>query len=81
MNGKAYATPGGLKGATDVAAGTLEVRGGRATFTLSALDEQAGVILYRVGLKRPSKPGTSLYAARTAVFDAIEALAAALKQR
>ncbi|HPT96981.1 MAG TPA: DUF4091 domain-containing protein [Armatimonadota bacterium] len=81
VNGKAYATPGGLKGATDVAAGTLEVRGGRATFTLSALDEQAGVILYRVGLKRPSKPGTSLYAARTAVFDAIEALAAALKQR
>ena len=80
VDGKPYATAGSaIKGATNVPAGIVEVSKGACAFTLSAVDENCGVILYRVGLKRiTQKPSADLYAARAEVADAIEAIQSAL---
>jgi hypothetical protein len=60
----------------------VEVSNGACAFTLSAVDENCGVILYRVGLKRiTQKPSADLYAARAEVADAIEAIRSALHRR
>ena len=62
-------------------AGVVSVSKGTCAFTLSAVDEDCGVILYRVGLKRiAGKALADLYAARAEVADAIEAVRAALKR-
>jgi len=80
VNGREYGTPGSdLKGSTSVEAGAVSVQDGVAHFTLQSLPQHRGVILYRVGL-RPIREGASegLYAVRSAVADAIEALRAEL---
>jgi hypothetical protein len=71
--------PTALKGPEDVNAGSVAVQGGRCGFTLSAVEE-AGVILYRVALRRPvaGEAGAELYAVRGSLGDAIEQLQAAL---
>jgi hypothetical protein len=83
VDGRPYATSGsGVKGAENVAAGTVEVRGGACKLTLSSVDDDYGVIVYRVGLKRLVDQATGgLYAVRAQVADAIEALQAALGER
>jgi hypothetical protein len=83
VDGRPYATSGsGVKGAENVEAGTVEVRGGACKFTLSSVDDEYGVIVYRVGLKRLVEEATGgLYAVRAQVADAIEALQAGLGER
>jgi len=68
-----------LKGPEDIRAGTVAVQGGVCSFALSAV-EDAGVILYRVALRRPvaGDAETELYAVRTRLADAMEQLQAAL---
>ena len=75
------ATPASaLKGPVDVNAGTVEVKDGVCAFTLSAVEEDSGVILYRVALRRAlaEDATTGLYIVRTRLADAIEQLQAAL---
>jgi hypothetical protein len=83
VDGKPYATPrSGIKGPTNLTAGAVEVHKRTCAFTLSPVDEECGVILYRVGLKRiAAKVSADLYAARAGVADAIEAIQSALKHR
>jgi hypothetical protein len=83
VDGRAYSTaPGSIKGGTNVAAGTVAVRGGKCAFTLSALDEPAGVIVYRVGLRKALQgPAGDIYAIRRQINDALEALTTALAKK
>ncbi len=76
VDGRPYQTPGsGLKGPVTVPCGTVAVKDGKTTFTLSSVDDKVGVIVYRVGLRAGSEGGTGdLYAIRAQVADAIEAL-------
>ena len=82
LDGRRYATPiSGLKGAVDISAGLVEVRQGKCAFTFSSVNENCGVIMYRLGLKRATqKPSGDLYEVRRAVAHAIESLQAALEQ-
>jgi len=82
VNGKQFSSPGSnVKGSTSVSVGTVEVRDGVAAFTLSSVDEEWGVIVYRAGLK-PLTDTTSadMYAVRSQVAEAIEVLAASLAE-
>ena len=80
VNGEPYSSPGSsAKGPVSVQAGTVEVKDGACEFTLSSVAEERGVIVYRVGIRRSAKGTTEdLYATRSAVAEAIEALTAAL---
>ena len=80
VNGTPVATPGSaMKGATTVPAGTVQVRDGVCEFTLSSVEEEVGVILYRVSLKRLTQDAArDLYAVRAQVSDALDALHTAL---
>ncbi len=80
VNGKPYATPpSDIGGPVDVVTETVEVAGGECAFTLSAVPEEQGVIVYRAGLKAvPQGASRDLYAVRGVVADAIEALSEAL---
>lgn len=76
VDGRPYATgKESVKTGVQVSCGMVQVRDGRANFTLSSMDEESGVILYRVAL-RPfvHAPGTGIYAVRTALAEAIESL-------
>lgn len=76
VDGRPYATgTSSLKTGVNVNAGTVEVRDGVARFTLSSVDEDFGVILYRVGLTpHRTGAGVGLYAVRAEIADALEAL-------
>jgi hypothetical protein len=76
VDGRPYQTAtGNTKGPTTVPAGTVEVKGGQATFTLSALDDKFGVILYGVSLRLATAGrAADLYQVRAQLADAIEAL-------
>lgn len=80
VDGRPLATRNGaLEGAEDVPAGEVEVRDGECAFTLSAVEGEAGVILYRAALRRLGGDlAGELYAVRSRAADAIEALQAAL---
>lgn len=83
VDGRAQASPdSAFTGPLDVNAGTVEVKDGRCTFTLSTVGE-AGIILYRVALRRPTAEddATGLYSVRTRLADAIEHLQTALAGR
>ena len=80
VDGRPFGTrSAALKGPEDVDAGPVAIKGGVCAFTLSPLDEEAGVILYHVALRRPVGDRTlELYAMRTRLADAIETLQTAL---
>ncbi|MCE5241122.1 DUF4091 domain-containing protein [bacterium] len=80
VNGKPYASSGGMKGPVDVPTEVVTVKGGQCSFVLSSVADKYGVILYRVGLQ-PAARGErgDLYAVRAKIADAIEHLQAALK--
>jgi len=80
VNGKPYASSGGMKGPVDVPTEIVTVKGGQCSFVLSSVADKYGVILYRVGLQ-PAARGErgDLYAVRAKIADAIEHLQAALK--
>lgn len=80
VNGQPYASPGSsAAGPVSVQAGIVQIKDGACEFTLSSVAEERGVILYRVGLRRMAGGTTEgLYAARSAVAEAIEALTTAL---
>ena len=69
-----------LKGPVDLSVGAVEVKDGACAFTLSAIEENSGVILYRLALRRavPAEASRGLYQMRTRLADAIEQLQAAL---
>lgn len=77
VDGKPYATgTSSLKGATNVRAGTVQVRDGKGKFVLSPVEDNYGVILYSVGLTPYSRAATTgIYAVRARVADALEAMA------
>ena len=81
VNGNLFSSPSSnLKGPARAPSGTVEVQGGICRFTLSPVEEDLGVILYRVGLKRLAEVAAAdLYAVRSEVADAIEALRAVLR--
>ncbi len=84
VDGRAQATPNSaFTGPVDVNAGLVEVKDGTCAFTLSAVAEGGGVILYRVALRRPTKEDDArgLYSVRTHLADAIEQLQTALAGR
>lgn len=80
VDGRPLATrTAALKGPEEVDAGPLEVKDGMGAFTLSALDEPVGVILYSVAVRRSaSDQAEALSTVRTRLADAIETIQAAL---
>lgn len=67
------------KGPRDINAGEVVIKDGMCRFTLSTVEEEVGVILYRVALRRPSgNAAAELYPLRTRLNDAIEQLQVAL---
>ncbi|MHB8993643.1 MAG: DUF4091 domain-containing protein [Armatimonadota bacterium] len=83
VDGRPYSTTAGsIKGGTNIAAGTVAVRGGKCAFTLSSVDEPAGVILYRVGLRKSLQgPEGDIYAIRRQTNAALETLTTALARK
>lgn len=82
VNGKPYATPGAaLKGPANVSVGIVTVRDGKCSFTLSSVEEDSGVILYRVALRSAARLQGGILEARARVADAIEAIQAALDSK
>ncbi len=80
VNGKPYASPGGIGGPANVPTETVTVKNGECDFVLSSVADKFGVILYRVGLVPVTRgEGIDLYAVRAKVADAIERLQSALK--
>jgi hypothetical protein len=80
VNGKPYATPGGIGGPVNVPTEIVTVRNGRCNFVLSSVADKAGVILYRAGLLPVTRGDRAdLYAVRARVADAIEHLETALR--
>ncbi len=81
VDGRSYATANtGLKGPVNLRCGTVEVRDGKCGFTLSSVDEDYGVILYRVGLRTVAEGGEGdLYTVRSRVAAAIERIQALLQ--
>jgi hypothetical protein len=80
VNGKPYASSGGMKGPTNVPTEVVSVKDGQCSFVLSSVADKYGVIVYQVGLQ-PAALGdrADLYTVRAKVADAIEHLQAALK--
>ena len=80
VNGRPLRTPSSsLKGPVNVNAGTVEVEAGVCRFVLSAVEQDRGVILYRVALRRAAADATvGLYTVRTRLADTIEEIQAAL---
>jgi len=80
VNGKPYASSGGIKGPMNVPTETVTVKQGQCSFVLSSVADKFGVIVYQVGLQ-PLMRGerADLYTVRAKVADAIEHLQAALK--
>lgn len=67
------------KGVEEVAAGEVEVKDGTCRFTLSSVAGDAGVVVYRVGLRRvPGNAAAELPRVRSGLADAVEQLQAAL---
>jgi hypothetical protein len=82
LDGRPYATAASsLKSAVDVSAGLVQVRERKCAFTLSSVDENFGVIIYRIRFKRAIQdaPGL-LYGTRATVAEAIESLQTALEE-
>ena len=80
VNGKPYASPGGIGGPTNVPTEIVAVKNGQCDFVLSSVADKFGVIVYQVGLLPVARGGKlELYAVRAKVADAIERLQAALK--
>ncbi|MEI6504071.1 MAG: glycoside hydrolase domain-containing protein, partial [Armatimonadota bacterium] len=80
VNGKPYASSGGIKGPANVPTEIVTVKGGQCSFVLSSVADKFGVILYQVGLQPVLQAGRAdLYTVRAKVADAIEHLQAALK--
>ena len=79
VNGKPYASPGGIGGPVNVATEIVSVKRGQCDFVLTSVAAKFGVIVYRVGLL-PVVRGErfDLYTVRAKIADAIEHLEAAL---
>ena len=80
VDGRPLRTPDtALKGAVSVPAGPVRVEGGVCRFVLSAVEGEAGVILYRVGLRRQhAGSGMEIEEIRRRAGEAIERLRTAL---
>jgi hypothetical protein len=80
VNGKPYASSGGVKGPVNVPTEIVTVRNGQCDFVLSSVADKCGVIIYQVGLQ-PLVSGAraDLYTVRARVADAIERLQAVVK--
>jgi hypothetical protein len=80
VNGKPYASSGGIQGPVNVPTEIVTVRNGQCDFVLSSVADKFGVIVYQVGLQPVTRGARAdLYTVRAKIADAIEHLQAALK--